>query len=208
MTEPLFQPGEAVVMRHVKGAWRWAAPMRVIEDRGDFVPLYLQPGSGYSTMGDADGSPSRDFVHETTRIPATWGLNHALHLIRAGDEHATVLFWDEETWEFRCWYINFQEPFRRYAGGFESMDLTLDLVISPDRAAWQWKDEDEFIDIGIAGGWYTHEQLDHLKACGERVLANALAGRPPFDYPWHEWRPDPAWQPLDLPDGWDSATGR
>ena len=204
MSTRLFQPGEPIVMRHVREAWRWAAPMRVVEDRGDFVALYLQPGSAYSTMGDAGGKPTRDFVHETTRIPAVWGIHHALHLLREGDEHATVLFWAEDSWEFRCWYINFQEPFRRYAGGFESMDLTLDLLIAPDRKAWQWKDEDEFVDIGIAGGWYTHEQLKQLKQYGLRVVEEARAGRPPFDHPWPEWRPDPAWQPLSLPDGWDA----
>lgn len=198
-----FEPGQPVVMRHVRGDWRWAAPMRVVEDRGDFVALYLQPGSTYSTMGDASGRPTRDFVSERTRIPATWGIHHALHLVRFGDEHATVLMWAEDTWEFRCWYINFQEPLRRHAGGFESMDLTLDLVISPDRQRWQWKDEDEFVEIGIAGGWYTHEQLARLKCYGEGVAAAAKAGEPPFDGPWPDWRPDPSWRPLALMDGWD-----
>ena len=203
MSTRLFQPGEPIVLRHVRDAWRWAAPMRVVEDRGDLVALYLQPGSAYSTMGDAAGNPTRDFVHETTQVPAVWGIHHALHLMRRGDEHATVLMWAEDSWEFRCWYINFQEPFRRYERGFESMDLTLDLLIAPDRTAWQWKDEDEFVDIGIAGGWYTHEQLKHLKEYGLRVIEEARAGWPPFDHPWPEWRPDPAWQPLSLPDGWD-----
>jgi hypothetical protein len=150
-------------------------------------------------MGNADGTSTRDFVHETTRIRATWGINHALHLVRFGDEHATVLYWAEATWEFRCWYINFQEPLRRVPGGFESMDLTLDLLISPDLQRWQWKDEDEFVDIGIVGGWYTHAQLAHLKSYGERIAAEAKAGRPPFNEPWPAWRPDPAWQPLELP---------
>jgi hypothetical protein len=203
MAERRFERGEPIVMRHVRGDWRWAAPMHVVEDRGDFVALYLQPGSGYASMGAADGKPTRDFVNEHTPIRLTWRENHALHLVRFGDEHATVLYWREGTWEFRCWYINFQEPLRRYEGGFESMDLTLDMLISPDRQRWQWKDEDEFVDIGIAGGWYTHEQLAHLKQYGEGVAAEAVAGAPPFDAPWPEWRPDPAWKPLRLPDGWE-----
>lgn len=152
----LFEPGDEVVMRHVRGDWKWAAPMRVIRDGGDFVALYLQPGTPYSTMGDEQGNLTRDFVNERTQITRTWGIHHALHLLREGDEHATM--WAEATWVFRCWYINFQEPFRRYDRGFESMDLTLDMLIAPDRSAWQWKDEDEFVEIGIAGGWYTQEQ--------------------------------------------------
>jgi len=198
-----FERGQPVVMRHVRGVWRWAAPMHVVEDRGDFVALYVQPGSVYSTMGDADGNLGRDFVHDTTPVRRRWVEDHALHLVRFGDEHATVLYWRERTWEFRCWYINFQEPLRRYSGGFESMDLTLDMLISPDRKAWQWKDEDEFVDIGIAGGWYTHEQLAHLKVYGLGVLQQAQAGEPPFGEPWPEWRPEAEWGPLELPEGWE-----
>ena len=197
-----WNPGDPVVFRNVRENWAWAAAMRVIEDRGDFVALYLQPGNGLIRMGDADGQPTRDFVHASTRVPGRWGLNHALHLIREGDEHATVLYWDEHSWEFRCWYINFQEPLRRFDRGFESMDLTLDLVIAPDRKTWAWKDEDEFAE-GMEHGWYTQPQLDHLKAYGEGVLAEALAGRPPFNEGWEHWRPPAAWSPLDLPADWD-----
>ena len=91
MPERLFAPGEAVVMRHVRGAWRWAAPMHVVEDRGDFVALYLQPGSTFSTMGDADGNLTRDFVNESTPLQRTWAENHSLHLVRFGDEHKVLL---------------------------------------------------------------------------------------------------------------------
>jgi Protein of unknown function (DUF402) len=177
--------------------------MRVIEDRGDFVALYLQPGNILSRMGDAEGNPTRDLAHATTRILRTWDTNHAVHLVRFGDEHSTQLYWDEHTWEFRCWYINFQQPLKRTALGFESMDLTLDLLISPDRTRWEWKDEDEFA-YGIEHGWYTPEQLTHLKAYGERPLADARAGRPPFDAGWEHWRPPPEWTPLELLAGWDA----
>jgi hypothetical protein len=198
----LWQPGDAVVMRHVRDRWLWAAPLRLVEDRGDFIALYLQPGSEISTMAGPGGERTRDYVHANTRIRARWGINHALHLIGAGDRHATILFWDERTWEFRCWYINFQEPLRRTAQGFESMDQTLDLVIAPDRRSWRWKDEDEF-RFGIEHGWYTHEMLGELKEYGPRVVADAQAGRPPFDAGWERWRPPPEWQPLELPPGFD-----
>lgn len=203
----LFQHGEPVVMRHVRDDWRWAAPMHVVEDRGDFVALYMQPGNTFSTMGNTDGVQTRDFVNERTPIQLTWRDNHALHLVREGDEHATVLYWREQTWEFLGYYINFQDPFRRHAGGFESMDLTLDMLIAPDRRTWRWKDEDEFVEIGIAGGWYTHEQLAHLKEYGLKVLAEAQAGAGVFGEPWPAWRPDPAWGPLQLPAGWASPAG-
>ena len=45
-------------------------------------------------------------------------------------------------------------------------------------------------------------QLAHLKEYGLGVLAKAQAGAPPFNQPWPDWRPDPAWGPLKLPEGW------
>ncbi|MGE3074663.1 MAG: DUF402 domain-containing protein [Dehalococcoidia bacterium] len=202
MSERIFIPGEKVVMRHRRDSYRWAAPMRVVEDRGDFVALYTQPGDTYVRMGNDAGESTRDFFAATRIIESTWNENHALQLIRFGDEHATVLYWREGTWEFRCWYINFQEPLRRFERGFETMDLTLDLLISPDRTAWQWKDEDEFAN-GIEFGWYSQEQLAILKTYGGRVIREAQAGLPPFDGNWPAWRPDPTWEPLTLPSDWD-----
>lgn len=197
-----WRTGDCVVMRHVRDSWLWAAPMRVVEDRGDFVALYLQPGSEVSTMAGPDGQRTRDYVHANTRVRTRWGINHALHLIRFGDRHATILFWDEHTWEFRCWYINFQEPLRRIPLGFESMDQTLDMVIAPDRRGWQWKDEDEFV-FGIEHGWYTEGLLAELRAYGLRVASDALAGRAPFDAGWEHWRPPAPWQAPSLPPGFD-----
>jgi uncharacterized protein len=144
-------------------------------------------------------------VNAKTPIEITWTGTYALRLVREGDRHATLLFWDEQ-WNFLCWYINFETPIRRTTFGFESMDLTLDMLIAPDRSRWQWKDEDEF-EYGIEHGWYTRELLDELKAYGEAIAEEARAGAPPFDEPWHEWRPDPSWAPPPLPEGWHRLPG-
>jgi uncharacterized protein len=34
-----------------------------------------------------------------------------------------------------------------------------------------------------------------------------LAGEPPFDRDWQDWRPDPRWPVPELPDGWDVDPG-
>jgi hypothetical protein len=204
MPERLWDPGEAVVLRHSRAdqVYRWAAALRMVEDRGDFVALYLQPGNEIRRMVGHDGEPTRDFYHATRVVSARWGLNHALHLTHFGDAYSVHLFWDEATWEFRCWYINFQEPLRRSRLGFETMDQTLDLVISPDLSRWQWKDEDEF-EQGIAYGWYTREQHVVIQALGERVLEQVARREGVFGEPWPSWRPERAWTPLALPGDWD-----
>ena len=134
------------------------------------------------------------------RVSATWVEHHALHLVRFGDRHAVQLFWTQREWKFRCWYVNFQKPLRRVDVGFESMDLTLDLVIAPDLERWSWKDEDEF-EHGIRGGWYTPEMLAELKLYGETVLEDVRARRPPFGERWDLWRPEAGWEPVGLPPG-------
>ena len=202
MTERIWRPGEAVVMRHSRGHYRWAAAMRVVHDLGNHVALYQQPGSDVAKMAGDDGQLTRDFYDATGVVRSTWGLNRKLELIAAGDWHSVNLFWDEKTWEFRCWYINLQEPFRRSAQGFESMDLTLDLVVAPDLSRSMCKDEDEFRH-GIAAGFYTEQEYRDLRSEGERVLEAIARRAPPFNEPWPDWRPDPAWTPAALPEDWD-----
>ncbi|MFJ5938817.1 DUF402 domain-containing protein [Streptomyces sp. NPDC093071] len=39
----------------------------------------------------------------------------------------------------RNWYVNFEHPTRRGQTGFDTLDLAVDLVITPDLARWAWK---------------------------------------------------------------------
>lgn len=144
----LWRSGDQVVMRHVRGDWLWAVAATVVEDAGHSVALYVRPGNGMSRMGDAERSPTRAFVHATTRVPDAWVDHHMLMLIREGDRHAVQLFWTEHEWESAAGTSTSKSRWRRIAQGFESMDLTLDLVIAPGLERWSWKDEDEF-EYGI-----------------------------------------------------------
>ena len=64
MTNPTFAPGQAIIVRNVlDGRVRWAAPMRVVRDDGDFVALFLDIGTHYQTEADSEGTQTRDFVH-------------------------------------------------------------------------------------------------------------------------------------------------
>ncbi|WP_406730138.1 hypothetical protein [Streptomyces sp. NBC_01794] len=42
---------------------------------------------------------------------------------------------------------DFEHPTRRAEGRFDTFDLAVDLVIDPDPARWQWKDEDEYAHV-------------------------------------------------------------
>jgi hypothetical protein len=93
--------------------------------------------------------------------------------------------------------VNFEEPMRRTALGFDYLDMALDLVVSPDRT-WAWKDEDEFGEAqrrGILGP----SMADAIRADTARVLEDIAAGAWPFDDDLATWRPDPGWAPLPVP---------
>lgn len=43
----------------------------------------------------------------------------------------------------RNWYANFEHPTRHTDDRFDTVDLTVDLVIDPALSTLTWKDEDE-----------------------------------------------------------------
>ncbi|WP_240508873.1 DUF402 domain-containing protein [Streptomyces agglomeratus] len=51
----------------------------------------------------------------------------------------------------RNWYVNFERPTCRTTEGFDTFDLTVDLVVDPDLTGWQWKDEDEYAHVRRLG---------------------------------------------------------
>ena len=103
---------------------------------------------------------------------------------------------------FVCWYINLEEPFRRTRFVFDYLDQLLDIIVSPDRTTWQWKDEDEFQEAQDRG-LFSPEQARAIRAEGERVVQLLQANKPPFNSGWEQWRPDSAWSLPTLPEGWD-----
>jgi hypothetical protein len=205
-----FEPGDTVVVQEV---WRdrvWAArPMTVVQDTHDFVVLWFPRGTLWKRpivppARHVDGSRAirlasclelGDWAFED----AEWDVS-TLWLMRAGDWHAQWVSWLEDGSHWG-WYVNLQEPFRRTARGFETMDLVLDVLIDPDRS-WRWKDEDEletFVEMGVLD----EALADRARAEGLRVAGRAERNEPPFDEPWPDWRPDPGWATPELSAGWE-----
>ena len=198
-------PIETCVVQEV---WRervWAArPMRVVQDEGDFAALWFPRGAGAvasSALSRRSRAADRGERLADCALSGKWVFRDAgwdvdtLVLLREGPWHALWVSWlpSGEHWG---WYVNLQRPFRRTALGFETMDLVLDLVVDPD-GSWRWKDEDE-LATWVARGVFEPELAERIRAEGESVLARA-----PWPTGWEKWRPDPAWELPELPDGWD-----
>lgn len=114
-----------------------------------------------------------------------------------------VLLWTTGSGH-RAWYVNLQAPLDRTPIGFDTVDHALDLVIELDRSSWRWKDEEE-LDVAVRDGLFTEAEAEGFRAWGERARDRILAGDPPFDRDWTEWRPDPSWEVPELVTGWETV---
>jgi predicted RNA-binding protein associated with RNAse of E/G family len=111
--------------------------------------------------------------------------------------------WETGQSNLRCWYVNLEEPLRRTSIGFDSMDYLLDIVISPDRSSWHWKDEDEFEAI-LRAGVITETEGRSIREEGRRAIRKMEENRSPFCDGWEFWRPPPGWTLPELAEGWEN----
>ncbi|MEV5568041.1 DUF402 domain-containing protein [Streptomyces sp. NPDC052196] len=219
-----FETGQTVVRRDVHRSGRvWSElALRVVADTGEALVTACVPGAQarwlalYAqarTEGDRsvrteafDAMASgrwdlEDAVWQETDLllwkpPAAWFSINAFFVPEGGGRR------------LRNWYVNFERPARRTEDGFDTFDLTVDLLIDPDLTRWQWKDEDEYAHVrrlGIVSDT-EHQAVDGARAqvlamLAERSGVFADAER------WALWRWEPAWPTPCLP-GLAAAVGR
>ena len=194
-----FRPGDEVVLRYVtrdgKPGMSW--PYRVVEDRDDLVALHIPAGTTYLRWARAPVSGASP----PELRPEVW-RREVLRLMFPDRNHSVWLFWSVEAGErrFTSYYVNFEEPFRRTAIGFDTNDHMLDIVVSPERD-WRWKDKDDF-EERVRNGTYTAALADLVWEESARVIAAIEEGLPPFAGEWEDWHPDPANPAPVLQDGW------
>ena len=167
--------------------WVWLqVPVVVVRDDAELLVTYLAAGTPFTFP------PGRE-VHPWAGR-GSWEGHGVLMLQRPGDAYAIWVFWFGDEREFRGWYVNFQEPFRRTAEGYDTQDLELDIWVPVD-GPWEWKD-DELLTQRVREGRFTAEQATWIRAEGARVGALLDAGERWWDDAWASWRPD---------EGWDTA---
>ena len=195
-----WQPGDPIVRRDV---WRgrpvvgWGG--NVVSDEDDLLVLYMPEGAPLAfPPGDFFGAP-HPWSHRDR-----WHGHGVLQLQRPGELHAVWVFWEGPEREHAAWYVNLQEPFRRTPLGFDTQDLELDLVLTPD-GAWEFKDDEE-LEGWIERGRWTPEEIAAIRAEGARVASELQAGRRWWDDAWAAWEPDPSWPAPVLPERWDALS--
>ena len=203
------RPGDQIIVRYRRlGPVTFAVPQTVVEDGPDLTILFTHAGTPIKERLQPDGTPiPREIAYDVrSEIPVvvgdgTWRWNHALTLLRPGDAHDIRLFWREEDWAFRGWYVNLQAPVKRVAVGFDTADHVLDISVDP-ALNWRWKDEDELADA-VRIGRFSPDEAEAIRAEGERVIARIEGRTWPFDAGYEDWRPDPAWPIPAVPGNWN-----
>jgi hypothetical protein len=108
----------------------------------------------------------------TTVMPIGQGV---LMLQRPGESYAIWVFWFGPEREFRGWYVNLQEPFRRTELGYDTQDLELDIWVLAS-GGWELKDDD-VMEERLHEGRFTGEQVAATRAEANRVTDELDAGR-------------------------------
>jgi Protein of unknown function (DUF402) len=182
----VWEAGQLVVRREVLNDGRcWTEfPVRVVHDSPELLATEIFAGTPFTFP--AGEWPTPDGRHPWAGR-THWEGHGTLTLQRPGDAYAVWVFWEGPNRDFACWYVNFQEPFRRWDRGYDTQDLELDLVIHPGGRI-EVKDDDA-LDLRVREGRFTQDQADATRAGAAKLIADLEAGRRWWDDSWADWRP-------------------
>lgn len=158
-----FEAGQTVVRCDVHRTGRvWSEhALRVVADTSEALVAACSPGAEtrWPTLyvkARTEGDPSVRTEAFDAMATGVWELADAVW------QETELLLWKGPTAWFsvnafytsgglRNWYVNFEHPTRRTTDGFDTFDLTVDLVVDPDLTRWEWKDEDEYAHVRRLG---------------------------------------------------------
>lgn len=198
-----WSPGDVVVRREVWRGRPWLAnPLYVVEDTDDALVLYQVEGSPFG-FGAGDDWPTATGRHPYDGRTGSVGEG-PLGLHRPGDPYAVWAFWRRPDRAFAGWYVNIQTPLRRTEIGIDTLDLELDLLVSPTDQVVV-KDE-AHVAASAALGRFTDADATAIHALGARITADIEAGDRWWDDRWAQWEPPAELRrPPGLPAGWEDV---
>jgi len=205
--------GENCVLRGIVNNNVWVSQsVIVVKDEQKETILLLLPGAQCAIPeGYARWRVKKDFSHGTRwqeaksnhikLLESPWKTNRVLIFLEPEKFYSIFLFWDHESDQFGCYYINFQLPYRRSHCGFDTLDLDLDIVIDP-QYKWKWKDLDHY-QAGIQEGGIQDEWVSGIEESKSEVIERINNREYPLDGSWLKWRPEITWKPPALPNNWE-----
>lgn len=206
----MWKPGESIVWRGIYRNQVWhAQTVIVVKDTPEEIVVALLPGTEcMMPAGYLDGKQSskrrwefKERQWELERLH--WHTNRLLCLLEPEKYYSTILFWDDQSNKFLCYYMNFQLPFQRSQSGIDTLDLDLDLIINPDYS-YEWKDIDDY-EKGIETEIILPEWIQGIEAAKQEIFDRLEKRNYPYDGTWLGWLPDSTWSPPGLPKDWDTV---
>jgi hypothetical protein len=194
--------GDTILLRGIlKGKLWWACPAYVVQDTHELIAFYWPVST--PTRSPVRRPTVEDELYNRVELEdRNWTDHDVLSLITPGSGHSIDLMWHAGTRNLRCWYVHLQEPLRRNRLGFDTMDQMLDIVISPDKLHWSWKDEGEFSEAETIGV-YSPGLVKSIRGEAERVISLLESNASPFCDGWEDWIPPVEWRIPRFPAGWE-----
>ena len=202
--QSFWSEGQNATLRGVGSKVLWAFPTIVVQDISELIVLYMPAGVLGKNVKHKPTPKEYLFEDSINIVDCQWNRTDVLFLIVPGDSFSTYVMWDNGTKNLDCWYVNLQEPIRRTKIGFDTMDNTLDVVISPDMTEWEWKDDDEFTEAQKVG-YYSAEKAREIWSEGERAVRLITSERRSIYEKWKTWQANPEWEVPKLSSLWDKV---
>jgi protein associated with RNAse G/E len=204
----MWEPGDVISWRGIYRERIWhVQPTILVRDSPAETVLTLLPGTECIAeesypKGKKNGQRRWYFVdHDWKLAKYTWKTNRLLLIFEPQKYYSIILFWNHQSNDFLCYYVNFQLPFKRNLSAVDTLDLDLDLIINPD-LSYEWKDIEDYQNA-IALGIILPEWSRGIESGTDEIMEILERRQYPFDGSWLDWKPDPAWQPPTLPQNWD-----
>lgn len=206
----MWSPGEVIAWRGIfrKRVWH-VQPTILVKDSPTETVLTLIPGTECIAEESYPKGKKSDmrrwyFIDKDWKLAKyTWQTNRLLLIFEPEKYYSTILFWNHQSNEFVCYYINFQLPFQRNHRAMDTLDLDLDLIIHPD-FTYAWKDVDDY-QKAMDHGLIAREWMQAIEKSKLEILEKLEKRQYPFDGSWLDWMPDPNWSAPTLPKDWDKV---
>ncbi len=190
-------PAEVPAVPGFSGVWL-EVPVLVVEDSDEWLITYTPPGAPFHFP--PGHWPTPDGRHPWQQRQG-WAGHGCLMLQQPGTHHSIWHFWHGPERTFLSWYLNLQTAFVRTTDGYDTQDLELDIILTPDGTIVV--KDDELLEQRVREGRFSPDLIVWLRDYGARLIEQLESHGPWWDTSWSAWVPPPEW---DDPNRWAATS--
>ena len=190
-TPGTFEVGSSIVIREVLHGKVWTSrPVTVIEDSPRQFVSWLAPGTiiDYPMNIEHGATCFKAWQSREWEVSSKEFVAPGMLRIAPSDAPFEVFAPVDLEEGVLSWYVNFEQPLVRTSVGFDTMDETLDLLVTRDLSNWERKDDDE-LDLALTMDVITVITAARVRHACSMVEAALSRGEAPWDTTWATWTP-------------------